>query len=56
MPYFPLDNLLNRKYEFHDTKLSPIVRKARHAIALDEPAIFTMSPTWNYPTRLNRRG
>lgn len=36
LPYFPLDNLLNRRYEFHDTKLSPIIRHARHAIALDE--------------------
>jgi uncharacterized protein (DUF2235 family) len=36
LPYFPLDNLINKRYQFHDTKLSPIIRRARHAIALDE--------------------
>lgn len=27
---------LNRKYQFHDTKLSSFVRRARHAVAADE--------------------
>ncbi|MCC6947005.1 MAG: DUF2235 domain-containing protein [Bradyrhizobiaceae bacterium] len=33
---FLLADTLNRKYEFHDTKLSPFVKSARHAVAIDE--------------------
>lgn len=35
-PKLTLDKRINRKYKFHDTKLSNIVRHARHAIAIDE--------------------
>lgn len=36
LPYFPVDDLFNKAYQFHDTELSGIIRQARHAIALDE--------------------
>ena len=34
--FFPFDNIINNKYKFHDTKLSQIIKIARHAIAIDE--------------------
>ncbi len=33
---FPWSRWWNRKYEFHDTVLTPRVRSARHAVAIDE--------------------
>lgn len=36
IPWFNLDNILNEKYQFHNTNLSPIIRNALHAIAVDE--------------------
>jgi uncharacterized protein (DUF2235 family) len=36
IPWFKLDNILNKKYQFHNTNLSPIIQNARHAIAVDE--------------------
>jgi len=33
---FPWSRWVNRKYEFHDTVLTPRVRSARHAVAIDE--------------------
>lgn len=33
----PIDKLINRnRYKFHDTKLSPIIENALHAVAIDE--------------------
>jgi uncharacterized protein (DUF2235 family) len=37
IPYFPLDNMLNEKYNFFDTELNPKIEKAFHATAVDEP-------------------
>lgn len=31
-----IDRWFNEKYEFHNTKLSPIIQNSRHAIAIDE--------------------
>ena len=31
-----LDQKINEKYEFHNTKLSPIIQNALHAVAIDE--------------------
>ncbi len=36
IPYIPIDNWLNRKYEFFDTKLNHRIKKAFHAVAIDE--------------------
>jgi uncharacterized protein (DUF2235 family) len=36
VPLLPFDQLINRKYQFHDTKLSAIIQRAFHAIAVDE--------------------
>ncbi|MDB9545621.1 DUF2235 domain-containing protein [Microcystis aeruginosa CS-1036] len=35
-PWLPLAKLWNRKYEFFDARLSPIVENAFHAVAIDE--------------------
>ena len=36
IPWLPLDNLVNKKYRFHDTKLNRKIRFALHGIAIDE--------------------
>ena len=36
IPWLPLDRILNRKYQFHNTKLSSKVIHARHALSIDE--------------------
>ena len=36
IPWLPLDRILNRKYQFHNTKLSSKVLHARHALSIDE--------------------
>jgi uncharacterized protein (DUF2235 family) len=39
--------LWNRRYEFHDTRLSGMVRAARHAVALDERRVFYRPSLWD---------
>ncbi|MEO1519241.1 MAG: DUF2235 domain-containing protein [Cyanobacteria bacterium J06633_2] len=36
VPWLPINQWINRKYRFHDTKLSSIIQQARHAVAIDE--------------------
>lgn len=36
VPFLPFDNLIRKKYEFHDTDLGAHVRCALHAVAIDE--------------------
>lgn len=36
IPYFPLDNLFRKRYEFHNTDLGKHVERALHAVAIDE--------------------
>lgn len=43
----PIAALWNRKYQFHDTRLSGMVRAARHAVALDERRIFFRPSLWD---------
>ena len=44
-PRFKLDTKINRKYKFHDTKLSNIIKHARHAVAIDEKRkVFDVTP------------
>ncbi len=45
IPYFPLDNLVNRKYQFHDTRINQSIQCARHAVAVDEERkVFYVTP------------
>ena len=43
----PIASIWNRKYRFHDTKLSHMVKAARHAIALDERRVFYRPALWD---------
>jgi uncharacterized protein (DUF2235 family) len=43
----PVANLWNRKYRFHDTLLSSLVKSARHAVALDERRVFYKPALWD---------
>jgi uncharacterized protein (DUF2235 family) len=36
VPLVPIDRFINKKYQFHDTKLSAIIQRAFHSIAVDE--------------------
>jgi uncharacterized protein (DUF2235 family) len=36
VPFLPIDRLVNKKYQFHDTQLSAIIQRAFHAMAIDE--------------------
>jgi uncharacterized protein (DUF2235 family) len=45
IPWFPLDNIINRKYEFHDTQINRRIQCARHAVAIDEKRqVFYVTP------------
>ena len=44
---------LNRKYAFHDTALSPMVRAARHAVAIDERRRSFRPTLWSNLDTLN---
>lgn len=49
----PLFDRFNRRYEFHDHKLSSMIRHARHALAIDERRV-TFKPTlWENLGQLN---
>lgn len=43
----PIAWLWNRKYRFHDTRLSGLVKSARHAVALDERRVFYRPSLWD---------
>jgi len=43
----PVATLWNSKYRFHDTKLSSMVKSARHALALDERRVFFKPALWD---------
>jgi uncharacterized protein (DUF2235 family) len=43
----PVARIWNRRYAFHDTRLSSLVECARHAIALDEKRILYEPTLWN---------
>ncbi|PSB01648.1 DUF2235 domain-containing protein [Merismopedia glauca] len=45
IPFFPIDNLVNRKYQFHDTQINRRIQHARHAVAIDERRkVFYVTP------------
>lgn len=42
---FSFDKKINQQYQFHDTSLSPIIKNALHAVAIDEQRqIFDVTP------------
>jgi uncharacterized protein (DUF2235 family) len=46
-------NHINKKYEFHDAKLSDFVRSARHAVAIDETREEFEPTLWTNVEQLN---
>ena len=42
----PVATLWNKRYLFHDTSLSSMVKSARHAVALDERRVFYRPGLW----------
>jgi len=36
IPYFPIDNWINKEYEFFDTKINERIENAFHTVAIDE--------------------
>ncbi|UWQ19390.1 DUF2235 domain-containing protein [Jannaschia sp. M317] len=54
--HFTAAPLLNRKYTFHDTDLSAMVRAARHAVALDERRKAFRPTLWTNLDGLNPQG
>lgn len=42
-----ISNIFNRKHKFHDAALSSMVRRARHALALDERRNVFAASTWD---------
>lgn len=43
--FVSLDQQINQKYAFHDTSLSPIIKNALHAVAIDEQRqVFDVTP------------
>lgn len=45
IPFLPVDQWLNAKYKFHDTRLSSIIQNALHAVAIDElHKVFDVTP------------
>lgn len=45
IPFFPLDDISNKKYRFHDTQINRRIQSARHAVAIDEKRkVFFVTP------------
>jgi uncharacterized protein (DUF2235 family) len=45
IPFLPLDNWVNKKYQFHDTVLNKRIQNAFHAVAIDEQRkVFDVTP------------
>jgi uncharacterized protein (DUF2235 family) len=45
IPWLPFDRLFNKKYQFHNTKLSSTIAHALHAVAIDERRkVFSQTP------------
>lgn len=46
--------IVNRKYQFHDTKLSRSTRAGRHAVAIDDPVLVYKPTLWTNLSLLNQ--
>ncbi|MCK0167305.1 DUF2235 domain-containing protein [Jannaschia sp. S6380] len=51
--HFTTAPILNRRHAFHDTDLSPMVRAARHAVAIDERRKSFRPTLWSNLAELN---
>ncbi len=51
---YKLLGFLNRRFRFHDTALSPMVRSGRHAVAIDERRRDFTPTLWSNVDELNR--
>ena len=50
VPFLPIDNWINDKYQFHDTVVNRMVKNAFHAKAIDEQRkVFDISSMTAYP-------
>ncbi|NCJ06386.1 DUF2235 domain-containing protein [Synechococcales cyanobacterium C] len=50
VPWLPLNNWINRQYQFHNTTLSRIIQRALHAVAIDERRrVFDLTPMEQNP-------
>jgi uncharacterized protein (DUF2235 family) len=52
---FGLLNPLNKKYQFHDTRLSSLAKSARHAVAIDERRKDFQPTLWDNLQELNKQ-
>ncbi len=52
--YILLANAINRVHQFHDVSLAPIVKQARHALAIDEHRVDFEPTLWENLDELNR--
>ena len=50
---YRLLNFLDKKYEFHDTSLSPFIKSARHAVAIDERRKDFVPTLWDNVPEMN---
>ena len=45
IPFLPIDNWINAKYQFYDTSLNQCIQNALHAVAIDEQRkVFNVTP------------
>lgn len=51
--HFTMAPIINRKYAFHDTALTPMVRAARHAVSIDERRRAFRPTLWSNLDALN---
>lgn len=55
IPWLPLSTIWNKKYEFFDAKLSPVIENAFHAVAIDEKRkVFPSTPMERNPRNRNQ--
>lgn len=55
LPHLPIDKLFNRRHQFHNPQISPIIYRAFHACALDEHrATFPITPMEEHHTKPNQ--
>lgn len=52
---YKLLNFINKKHEFHDTRLSTFIKSARHAVAIDERRRDFQPTLWDNIAELNEQ-
>jgi uncharacterized protein (DUF2235 family) len=58
IPYIPIDNWINEKYNFFDTEINHLIKKAFHAVAIDETRkafdVTPMTPNSKVPNQVTQ--